>query len=338
MEKRIFILIIAVMILCTLTVLCSNATELPTLNWVLQTVETSLTDPRVEECVKFADRVAQRTDGKFNIRVTLAKELGIDRDEFPQALANGSIEMAWLNTSVMGGILPYTGIFNLPYLTTDQDSCLTAAEAISDMVFEDMKKLGYQPIPPNSFFVFATQDLLSKDPIPNLADLSGLNIRVWRDLDAKLIQTLGGTPIYMPVTDVYVAMQRGVVDAVNTGPNGMVMASLWEVGKHYYAVELEPSGAWVGVNNEKWEKLPTEYKKIVEEENTAMIKAMYDKHETSTIEQQNILVKNGVIIHQLSEEEIKVWRDAGKPIWEEWAQQDPRNQKALDATMKALDL
>lgn len=340
MKKRLFFLIIAVMMVCTTAAVCSTAAELPTLNWVLQTVETSLTDPRVEECVKFADRVAQRTDGKFKIRVVLAKELGIDRDEFPQAVGSGTIEMAWLNTSVTGGIssLSYTGLFNLPYLTVDQDTCLTAAEAINDMVFEDMKALGYQPLPPNSFFVFTPQDLLSKNPIPNLADLSGIKVRVWRDLDAKLIQSLGGSPVYMPVTEVYIAMQRGVVDAVNTGPNGMVMASLWEVGKYYYAVGLEPSGSWIVANNKKWNDLPPEYKKIIEEENVAMIKAMYDKYLTSTREQQDILVKNGVMINQPSQEEIKAWRDAGKPIWEEWAQQDPRNRKALDAAIKALNL
>lgn len=338
MKKRIFYLFILVITWCIVIASCAIATELPTLNWVLQTSETSLTDPRISECVKFADRVAQRTEGKFNIRVILGKEIGIERDEFPQALADGSVEMAWLYSSVIGGVLPYTGVFNLPFLTKDQKTTLKVEEAIREMVFEDMNKLGYRPLPPDCFFVFPPQDLISKVPIPNLADLSGLKIRVWRDLDGKLIQSLGGSPIYMPSGETYVAMQRGVVDVVNTGPVGMVDMSLYEIGKDYYAIGLQPSGAWLGVNNQKWNELPDIYKKIVEEENVAMLDAMYAKWESSTKEQQDILVKNGVIIHKPAESEIKAWEEKAAPIWEEWAQKDPKNQKALDAAKKALDL
>ena len=107
--------------------------EAPYVSWVLQTSETSLTNPYCLEVLDMSRRVASRTDGKFNIRILLAKEIGIDRDEFPAALAQGTIDMAWLYSPVMEGLHSFLGIFGLPYLTTDQYSCFKAEEATRAM-------------------------------------------------------------------------------------------------------------------------------------------------------------------------------------------------------------
>jgi len=338
MKRILFNFIIALIMVCTLAAICSTAAELPKINWVLQTTELTLTDARTNELVEFANRVSQRTDGKFNIRVTIAKELGIDRDEFSQAVARGQIEMAWVNTATAAATLPYITVMNLPYLTSGQDSTLSAIGAINDMVVEDMETLGYKPIPPNCFFTFGSQQLFSANPIQNLGNLSGLKIRVWRDVDAKIIKNLGGVPIYMPITEVYVAIQRGVLDGLVTGSNAMVSLSVWELGNSYYSVGLASGGAWIIVNQEKWDSLPSEYQKIVEEENITTLKAIYDGNMAAENKDQAKLVKNGVIINQPNEAEIKAWRDNARPIWEEWAQQDSQNRKVLDSILKALDL
>jgi TRAP-type C4-dicarboxylate transport system substrate-binding protein len=285
-----------------------------------------------------AERIAERTDGKFNIRVVMAKELGIDRDEFSQALAEGTIEMAMLYNSVMGGIFPFLGVFNLPYLTTDQRSCFLVEEAIRAMFFDALKDSGYLVIPPDSFHCWPPQDILSREPIPNLADLSGLKVRVWRDLDGELIRALGGEAVYMPVAEVYVAMQRGVMDALNTGPQSMVANSMWEIGKHYYAVRLEPGGCWNSVNEEEWASLPNEYKMVLIEENATTIQTLQNQYDGLSGEKKAVLAEHGVIINEPSQAEIDAWRNVAFTIWDKWAKEDPQNQVALDLAKKALGL
>jgi len=308
----------------------------PQVNWVMQTSETSLAGPFVIEFVEMSRLIAARTDGKFNVRVVLAKELGIDRDEFPQALSEGTVDTAWLYASVLGGIYPFVGVFNLPYLTTDQRSTFLVEEAIRGMLADAMKDSGYLVIPPTQFFAWLPQDILSREEIPNLADLDGLKVRVWRDLDGDLIRALGGEPVYMPIAEVYTAMQRGVVDALNTGPQAMASNSMWEIGKFYYAVRLEPSGAWNCVNTEKWMSLPPEYQTVLMEEGVAAQKRVQDKYDGLADAEKATLAANGIAINEPSQAEIDAWRDAAMAIWDKWAAEDPVNKQALDLSKKAL--
>jgi TRAP-type C4-dicarboxylate transport system substrate-binding protein len=290
----------------------------------------------MSEFAEMARRVGARTDGKFNIRVVLAKELGIDRDEFPQAVSEGTVELAWLYSSVAGGIYPFTGVFNLPYLTTDQRSVILVEEAIRPMLVEAMKPAGYTILPPTQFFAFLPQDILSRDPIPDLANLDGLKIRVWRDLDGEVIKLLGGEPIYMPFAEVYGAMQRGVVDALNTGPQAMAANSMWEIGTHYYAVRLEPGGAYTIVNNEKWMSLPPEYQTALMEEGVANQIRLQEKYDGQADLEKQTLLDKGITINEPSQAEIDAWRNAASQIWDQWAAEDPMNQQALDLAKAAL--
>lgn len=311
--------------------------ELPSVSWVLQTSETSLTgNPFSAELVETLRRITARTGGKFTIRQLIAKEIGIDRDEFPTALAKGTIDLAWLYTPVMSGIYSFLGVFDLPYLTTDQYTVFKAYETLKPMIDEAIKGSGYTVVPPGIFHAWLPQDLLSRDRIANLADLKGLKVRIWRALDAELIKALGGEPVYMPIAEVYTAMQRGVVQALNTGPQAMVENSLFEAGKNYYAVRLEPGGAWTCVNDKKWEALPNEYKTVLMEEMVAGMKKIQGWYDKEADKWKLLLVVKGVTVNEPTKAEMDVWRSKGRVIWDSWAAKAPKNKQALDLVTKAL--
>lgn len=311
------------------------AASLPQVNWVFQTSETTITNPFSIEYVEMTRKIGARTDGKFNIRLLVAKEIGIDRDEFPQALARGTIDMAWLYSPVMSGVFSFLGVFDLPYLTTDQDSVFKVNNAVWPMLMEATKDAGYL-IFSNGLHAWPPQDLLAKDRIADLANLRGLKIRVWRAPDATLIKALGGEPVYMPIAEVYLAMQRGVVQALNTGPQAMVENSMWEIGKYYYAIRLEPGCSWTAVNKKKWEDLPEEYKKVLNEEVAAATKRIREKYDKEVNRQKGILKDKGVVIIEPSKREIDAWRKAAQSIWNSWAEKNPKNKQALELALKAL--
>ena len=311
------------------------AASLPQVNWVLQTSETTITNPFSIEYVEMTRRIGARTEGKFNIRLLVAKEIGIDRDEFPQALARGTLDMAWLYSPVMSGVYSFLGVFDLPYLTTDQDSVFKVNEAIWPMLSEATKDAGYIFVP-NGLFAWLPQDILTKDKVADLGNLRGLKLRVWRAADATLIKALGGEPVYMPVAEVYLAMQRGVVQGLNTGPQAMVENSMWEIGKYYYAVRLEPSCAWTAVNKKKWDALPEEYKQVLQEEVAAATKRIRDKYDKEVNKQKAALSDKGIIINEPSKAEIDAWRKAAQSIWNPWAEKNPKNKEALDISRKVL--
>jgi TRAP-type C4-dicarboxylate transport system substrate-binding protein len=131
-------------------------------------------------------------------------------------------------------------------------------------------------------------------------------------------------------------MQRGVVQGLNTGPQAMVENSMWEIGKYYYAVRLEPSCAWTAVNKKKWDALPEEYKKVLQEEVAAATKRIRDKYDKEVNKQKATLADKGIIINEPSKAEIDAWRKAAQSIWNPWAEKNPKNKEALDLSRKAL--
>jgi TRAP-type transport system periplasmic protein len=315
----------------------TSQAALPQVNWVFQTSETTINNPFSVEYVEMTRQIGAKTNGKFNVRLLVAKEIGIDRSEFPQALAKGTIDSAWLYTSEMSGVYPFLGVFDLPYLTTDQTSVFKVDEAVRPMYDEATKSAGYIAIP-NGMFAWFPQDILMRDPIPNLADLKGIKIRTWRAADSELIKALGGEPVSMPIAEAYTAMQRGVMSGLNTGPQAMLENSMYESAKYYYSVRLEPGGAWPSVNKAKWDALPADYQKVFQEEVVAATKRIRDKYDKEVDKQKQALADKGVKINEPSKTDIDAWRKAAQTYWGQWAAKDPKNKQALDLANKAIGL
>jgi TRAP-type C4-dicarboxylate transport system substrate-binding protein len=334
--KKLLLLALMIVFICSTLMAsagltsCGGAKEV---SWTFQH-----TEPNPEEFAAtcFADmakRISERTDGKFQIRIALGKELGIDRADIPEAVTRGDIEGGYLLTSVAGGIMPHVGVLELPYLCNNLKESAAVEEAINDITTREMEKLGFIE---TGYIIMPPQDWLSKDPVENMADLTGHKVRVWRDLDGELIKKLGGEPVYMPSTEIYLAMQRGVVDAANTGVTNYVALALYEVGKSYYDLGFAPAASWLIWNKEKFEALPEEYQTILREETKATEEYMRANLEQTIKDCIAKMAEEGCTINYLSENVKAEIRSAAKPLWEEWASRGAVEKETLEAARKAL--
>ena len=313
----------------------TQSSMLPEVKWVLQTTEATHEDWSTKAWGDFSKRVAERTNGKFKLRVVLVQELGIDRNDFPKALADGTIELSYLLTAVLEGFMKHMGVFDVPYLTVTRDDVMKAEQATASMTKSKMQALGYQPI---SFWVWYPQDIIAKRTIDDFADLRGYKIRIWRSLDGELIKAMKGEPVYLAGTECYTGLQRGVIDAVNTGINGMIDRSLYEVAKYYYPLALPRSGCYLGVNTKKFEALPAEYKKILIEESKNTqdhFAKIYNSQYEQLLRQ---LFDKGVKRMEIPDAGTRAWQDAAGPVWNKWASANPDNQPALSSVKTALGL
>jgi len=321
----------------TEAVSCLDTSVCPELDWVLATTEPSHDGWHVSAFDRAAERIALYTDGKFNITVKLQQELGIERDEFSQALGEGSIEIAFMQSAPLEAQIPSEGVFSLPFFTRTLEDCHKGVEATAYIREPRMKELGYTPAP-GAYFVWMPQDLIFVEEVKDMIDLSGLRIRVWRTGDAKLLAELGAEPIYMSYSEVYMALQRGVIDGLNTSCDSMSKTSMWEVGNYFYRVDLAPSTCYVSYNTELFNGLPDKYKMLL---NSELEAASQEVNRERAGEYQvgfQIMESNGVVMNMLNPEEIKVWQEKARPIWEEWADEDATNREAYDVVKKILNL
>jgi len=307
-------------------------------NWTFQSGQVSSNIyfmQEFEDCVK---RIADRTDGKFNISIAYAGELGIKTVDFPYAVGRGDVEISVIGSGEMEGIWHGLHVLQLPFFVRNQDDVIKAWNATKSNFVPSWGEMGFQMISPDTLFVFGPQELITSKPIPDMMNLEGLRIRIWRTGDAELIKALGAEPIQMSFSEVYMALQRGAVDGIVTSAAGMVETSLYEPGEHFYRVGFAPGSQWAVVNVEAFEALPDEYKTILVEEFEASCTANRDMYWTDIENSSEKLRSFGVTVNELPQPVVDTWVKAALPIWEAWGIEESGNQEILDAAMKALGL
>ena len=178
-------------------------------------------------------------------------------------------------------------------------------------------------------------------PVSKMADLKGLKIRS-HGFSAKTVKALSGTPVAMPMPEVYQALQKGVVDGAmyplesNKG---------WKLGDVNRNVTIDNSMAYttcfyVVMNKAKWAALPPDAQKAIAKINEEWI----PKHGQAWVDSDKagleFLKSKGGKVVTLSADEAKKWKAAVAPVLDEYAKEATGKglpgKEAVDFTMQEL--
>lgn len=180
-----------------------------------------------------------------------------------------------------------------------------------------------------------------KVAVKTLADNKGLRIRS-HGTTAKVVKALGGTPITMPMPELYQALQKGVVDGalypieVNKG---------WRMAEvvDYCTLDLgiaNTSTFYVVMNKDKWSALPADIKKIIEQINKEWIPKHGEAWNSSDEEGRKYMLAKGRKFITLPDAEMAKWKKVVHPVLGEYVKAAKAKgvpaQEALDYTVKVL--
>jgi TRAP-type C4-dicarboxylate transport system substrate-binding protein len=159
-----------------------------------------------------------------------------------------------------------------------------------------------------------------KKPIRCLEDLKGMKIRSVGGVAPSVLKALGAVPVVMPTPDVYVALERGTVDGTIGAWEQLEPFRFQEVTKYHTTVNLWVGQFYVVMNSKRWESLPPDIQKTIDEisgaRGTDLAGSAWDKVDMRGLEMVRGLSGHEVII--LSHDELARWRKAIMPIWDEW--------------------
>jgi tripartite ATP-independent transporter DctP family solute receptor len=217
----------------------------------------SLFDRTAQE---FAKRANDKLAGKAKVTVYGSSQLGGDA-ELMKKLKLGTVDLA-LPSTVMTSQVPLFGLFEMPYLVKDRDHMVRIRE---EVVVPEMvpvaEKAGYRIIAiwENGFRHITN----SKRPIKTPEDLKGIKLRVpqgeWR---VKMFQAYGANPSPLAFSEVFVALQTGVMDGQENPFAQIYPARFQEVQKylsltgHVYTPGYVTAGA-------SWARLDPEVQKVL---------------------------------------------------------------------------
>ncbi len=133
---------------------------------------------------------------------------------------------------------------------------------------DELSKLGIEPL---LSAVVTHQPTICTKPVSSLTDASGVLVRTGGQPWAGEGEALGMTNVTVPFTEVYEAMQRGVVECVNTGPVVFTSTGVMEVANNVSLIDSGfSSGAQMAFNKDSWDSLPLVVQQIMHDAKPAM--------------------------------------------------------------------
>lgn len=211
-------------------------------------------------CVKFAEVIAQKTNGAIVFEVFPSSQLGNERD-----MVEG-IQMGTLDGVATGDIISnFHGplrLFSIPYM-------FRSMEHLEAVVYGDIGntfKAGIQKdsgIVALEFMVRSPRQLTTNKPVNSIADIQGLKIRVPEiPVVVESWKAMGANPTPMAFGEVYTALQQKTIDAQENPFVDIASAKLEEVQKFIAMTDHVFGYNMLSVSPELWEKLSDGEKQI----------------------------------------------------------------------------
>lgn len=262
---------------------------------------------------KLNDEVKRRTNGQIEIQIFPQAQLGNERD-LAEGVQLGTVDLIAISNAMVTNFVPEAVIFDLPYLFQDQDHALRAwlSPAGQRIAGQIEKKLGKIL----AYYGGGTRNVYNKArPITKPEDLRGLKIRVIPNkIYIGTLNAMGALATPLPFSEVYSALQQGVIDGGENDPTGHFGMKHYEPAKYYSLTMHFVQSAHAFLNWDRWNRLTPEQQKIVAEAGQISQAAARDYERAKYEESLGDLRRAGV---QINDVDRAVFAERTKSVWQE---------------------
>lgn len=262
---------------------------------------------------EYAKRVNAKLEGKAKVLVFGSSQLGGDK-EMVQKLKLGTIDMA-LPSTVMTSEVDLFGIFEMPYIVKDRAHMSRIEKDVFwPSIAPETEKKGLKVIAvwENGYRHITN----NKKPIKTPDDLKGIKLRVpegkWR---VKMFQDYGANPSPMKFSELFTALQTGVMDGQENPFTQIYSAKLHEVQKFLSLSGHVYTPAYLTVGSRRYNTLPADVRKVLEDTARETQAYVYDAASKAETELLAKLKQSGI---QVNEVDKDAFIAASKGIYEEF--------------------
>jgi tripartite ATP-independent transporter DctP family solute receptor len=246
--------------------------------------------------IRFGDNVEKSSKGQLKVKVFTSGQLGNDR-EGVESCRMGTIDVFMGGTGIYSNFYPYTKMFDLPYLFKNSKHAMGIVNSsIGAEIFKEMPKynLVHLATGDNGMRNIST----TNRQINSVSDVKGLKVRVPEiETYVAVWKSWGAIVTPMPLSELYMALKTGVVDAQDNAPYHTLASKVYEVQKYYSMIDYMWMGMTIVANSAKFNSLPNSLQKVLvkEAKNTA-------QYTLNSIDKDNVVAlkefkKNGIEIN-----------------------------------------
>lgn len=280
--------------------------------------------------IKFGELLEEYTDGKYKVKAYPNGQLGDERRMLEQ-LQMRMLDVSKTATTLMTTYAPEYSVLTMPYMFKSPEHFkVTLQGEIGEellMRAEDRNLIGLTFLydEPRSYYTV-------KKPVTSPGDLSGQKIRVMNSADAiEVARTMGATPTPISWSEVYTALQQGVVDGAEGGPSALTLARHGDVAKYFSNSQHVLYPGMIVIGKHVWQGLTdkerTEFKRAANEAASYQMDLFLKLENDALAEMQDM----GVTI---TEPEMNDFREKAQPYLNKYTQQ-PELKELADRIQSA---
>lgn len=275
-----------------------------------------------------ADEFAKRANAKLGDKAKVvtfgSSQLGKDQ-ELLKKLRLGTVAFS-LPSTVMSSVVDEFGVFEMPYLVLDRDHMRKIRDEVFwPMIAPKVEAQGYEVVAVwENGFRNITNNV---KPIATPADLQGIKLRTpkgeWR---VKMFKAYGANPTPMALSEVFVALQTGVIDGQENPFTQIYSQNFHEVQKYLSLSGHVYTPAYLLTGKKTWDSLPADVQKILKDEAVGMQDWVYETAEKMETDLLNKM-KGSVEINEVDKQ---AFVDASGPIYQEFGDKVPGGKDLID--------
>jgi C4-dicarboxylate-binding protein DctP len=291
--------------------------------------------PKGKAALRFKELAEKNTKGRVRVEVYANSTLYKDKEEL-EALQLGAVQMLAPSLAKFAplGVKEFE-VFDLPYIFPVKDVLVQVTEGpIGKGLLQKLEPKGITGL---AFWDNGFKVMSANRPLHMPADFKGLKMRIQASkvLDTEM-RALGAVPDALPFSDVYEALQSGLVDGTENTPSNMYTQKMHEVQKYLTVSNHGYLGYAVIVNKKFWDNLPSDIRQQLEaamKTATTYANAIADQENNRALDA--IRQSGKTTVYELTPAEKAEWRKALLPVQ---TQMENRIGKDLIGSIRRLSV
>jgi len=210
---------------------------------------------------RFAELMRERSNGRVTVRIQCCGQAG-NEGRLIQSLRTGVIDGAFVGGSSLETVVPDFRVLSLPYVFDSNEQANRILQGpVGDDMLTMLEPFGIVGMGWGAIF---ERNVGGRKPVNTVADMQGLKIRVLQTPGFVLAyEAMGTQPTPMAYGEVFLALQNGVVDALEVSPDAAVADRFVEVMTHYSLTKAHQSTTVFAMSKAKFDALPADIQQMI---------------------------------------------------------------------------
>lgn len=278
--------------------------------------------------MEFAEKVAERTEGRIQIKIYPNGQLGSETEAMEQLMA-GVVAMTKVSAPGLATYNEAYHTFGLPYIFDDTEDFYHIMD--SDQMRDFFQSTADDGFVTLTYYTSGARSFYTVDkPIRTPEDLKGLKIRV-QDMKSQtdMIKAMGGTPVAMSYGDVYTSLQTGIIDGTENNETALTTGKHGEICKVYSTDQHAMIPDVMVMSAKVWDQISSEDQQIILEaahESTESHKIAWDSAIQAAIEE----AKTQMGVTFVDDIDKEAFREATSGMISEYSSMYPKVAELLE--------